>query len=236
MAGACLPVCLPGWLLVGWARVNTLETSWIILINWLNAVAAIHQLVALGRQKLQLFNGLNVIQSLLTLGAIAFIFTYIKKEPVAYLWALFAAWTLTGLIGFLAVYFIPDHHAFSSWKKLTKEGFRTGIANQTDTFMQLINTRIAYLLLPVSGTGIYSNAVSLCEACLLINASIGTVQYPRIARMGSDKNQPPAQVRKQQIDLTRQCFWANALLMLVALTVLALLPASLYAWLFGPAV
>ena len=174
------------------------------------------------------------MQSLLTLGAVAWLFLYVKKEPVVYLWALFTAWTITGVIGFLAVYFISDKHPFTSWAKLSKEGFKTGIANQAGTFMQLINTRVAYVLLPVSGTGVYSNAVSLCEACLLINASIGTVQYSRIAQLGSMKEESPAQIRKQQIALTKQCFWANALLMLIALTVLALLPASLYAWLFGP--
>lgn len=219
-----------GWL----GKVNASETSWIIIINWLNAVAAIHQLVALGKQKLQLFNGLNILQSLLTLGAVYLLFLYVKKEPLVYLWGLFIAWTITGVVGFFTVYWQADKHPFISWIKLSKEGFKTGIANQAGTFMQLINTRVAYLLLPLSGTGIYSNAVSLCEATLLINSSIGSVQYARMMQINAENEKQPEQMRQQQIALTRQCFWANALFMAIALTVLAFLPASLYVWLFGP--
>jgi O-antigen/teichoic acid export membrane protein len=228
--------CLLTGLAFGWlGKINSTETLWVILINWLNAVAVIHPQVALGRQKLRLFNGLNILQALLTLVAVVIIFLHIKREPLGYLWALFAAWIITGAVGFVAIYFLPDQHKFTSWKLLTGEGFKYGVANQAGTFMQLINTRIAYLLLPEAGTGIYSNAVSLCEASLLINASIGTVQYSRVVQLNNNKEQPQEQIRKQQVTLTQKCFWLNALLMLVALIMLAVLPASLYAWLFGPA-
>ena len=208
------------------------ETAWVMLLNWINAVVTIHQLVALGKQKLALFNLLNVGQALLSIIGIVVVFENVQTSPQAYLWAIGATWGIVAIAGFLIIYPKKNDHSFTAWKILARAGFTTGIANQTSTFLQLINTRIAYLLLPAASTGIYSNAVSLCEACLLINNSIGTVQYSRIASM---KTVPGNNVRQQQIALTHQCFWVNGLLMLVALVILGLIPFAFYGWLFGPA-
>lgn len=208
------------------------ETCLVIVLNWINAVVTIHQLVAVGKQRLTLFNWLNVGQALLSIFSIAVVLLYVQQTPLAYLWAIGFAWGAVAAIGFVLVYFAADAQLFTSWKELAVAGFRTGMANQASTFLQLINTRIAYLLLPAASTGIYSNAVSLCEACLLINYSIGTIQYSRILNMKAISEKA---LRQQQIALTHECFWANAALMLVALSFLAVIPTSFYSWLFGPA-
>jgi O-antigen/teichoic acid export membrane protein len=227
---SALAAIVTGFLFQFISHLSTAELGWIIFLNWINAIVTIHQLAALGKQKLALFNLLNISQALLTIGSIVCVFIYMQQSPLAYLWSIALAWTIVAIAGFAIVYFLQDDKPFTSWKKLAGEGFKTGIANQTGTFLQLINTRIAYLLLPAAGTGIYSNAASLCEACLLLNSSIGTVQYSQIAAMNTTTHEH----RQQQIASTHQCFWASAVLMLVALLVLGLIPSQFYSWLFGP--
>jgi O-antigen/teichoic acid export membrane protein len=210
------------------------EVGWIILLNWLNAVLTIHQQLALGKQKLGLFNALNVGQALLTIATIWLLFGSYQPAPLLYLQALSIAWLLVAITGFLLIYPLPDKIPFAGWQGVAKAGLALGTANQSGILMQLVNSRIAYLLLPVATTGVYSNAVSLCEACLLINSSIGTVQYSRIASLAAGTHSVEA-ARRQQVLLTQQCFWVNAILMLAALVVLACLPGVFYGWLFGPA-
>jgi len=160
----------------------------------------------------------------LSVTGVVFCFKYFSASPVSYLIALSIAWGLTYIIGLVTIFKIPETKEKAPWPELLKAGFKTGIANQAGTLMQLVNTRIGYLMLSGSDLGIYSNAVSLCEATLLLNSSIGTVQYSRIV---NEKERP------KQIQLTHQCFWTSAWLMLAVLMVLALLPAAVYTFVFG---
>ena len=205
-------------------KINGQELLWIMLLCWLNAAVSIHQLIALGKERLQLFNLLNILQAILSVTAVVFCFNYFSATPVNYLIALSVAWGISFVIGVITVFKIPETKEKSPWLLLIKAGFKTGVANQAGTLMQLINTRIGYILLSGAELGIYSNAISLCEATLLLNSSIGTVQYSRIV---NEKE------RTQQIKLTHQCFWTSSWLMLAALVMLALLPASLYTFVFG---
>jgi O-antigen/teichoic acid export membrane protein len=215
-------------------KLTGTEVGWVVLLNWLNAVLTVHQQLALGKQKLGLFNALNVGQAFLTIMAIWLLFSSYQPTPLIYLQALSIAWLLLAIAGFLLTYLLPDKVPFAGWQKLARAGLALGTANQGGIFMQLINSRVAYLLLPVAATGVYSNAVSLCEACLLINSSIGTVQYSRIVSLAAGTESVEV-ARRQQVQLTQQCFWVNAVLMLVALLILACLPGAFYGWLFGPA-
>ncbi len=205
-------------------KINGQELLWIMLLCWLNAVVSIHQLVALGKERLQLFNLLNILQAILSGTAVVFCFNYFSASPLNYLIALSVAWGITFIIGLATVFKRPETKEKTPWPVLMIAGFKTGIANQAGTLMQLVNTRIGYMLLSGAELGVYSNAISLCEATLLLNSSIGTVQYSRIVN---------EKVKTEQIKLTHQCFWTSAWLMLAALIVLALLPASLYTFVFG---
>ncbi|MEO7311935.1 MAG: oligosaccharide flippase family protein [Chitinophagaceae bacterium] len=215
---------LIGAIFYGLLKIDGQELVWILILNWLNAAVSMHQLVALGKEKLPLFNLLNILQAVLSITAVFFCFNYFAASPVNYLIALSIAWGLTYLIGLVTIFKIPETNEKVPWKELVKAGFTTGIANQAGTLMQLVNTRIGYMLLSGAELGIYSNAVSLCEATLLINSSIGTVQYSRIV---NEKKRP------EQIKLTHQCFWTSAWLMITALVVLTLLPQTVYTFVFG---
>ncbi|MES2776428.1 MAG: oligosaccharide flippase family protein [Bacteroidota bacterium] len=220
---------IPASILVGaifyWLqKINGQELIWILLLNWLNAATTMHQLIALGKEKLPMFNLFNILQAVLSVTAVFFCFNYVAATPIHYLIALSAAWGLTFIIGLVTVFKIPETKEKAPWPVLVKAGFKTGIANQAGTLMQLVNTRIGYMVLSGAELGIYSNAVSLCEATLLLNSSIGTVQYSRIVH---EKSRP------EQIKLTHQCFWTSAWLMLAALIVLALLPPAVYTFVFG---
>jgi O-antigen/teichoic acid export membrane protein len=205
-------------------KITSTELWWIVLLNWLNAAVAYNQLIALGSKKISLYNTLNILQAALSLIAIYICFTYYKASPIYYLFSIAIAWAITFFVSLVALAFLPNLMPAAPFKTLVTTGFKAGIANQTGTLLQLINTRIGYLLIAGTELGIYSNAVSLCEAALLINNSIGTIQYSKIA---NQKN------RAAQVALTHNCFWINAAFMLLALVVLFMLPNSFYTLLFG---
>lgn len=207
-------------------KVGTAELWLIILLNWLNAATSFNQSIALGKQRIGLFNGLNILQAGLSIAAAFWLLNHWQRSPVGYLVSLCVALGICFVVGLVPILSMADEKPKAHWKALVKDGFRSGIANQASTLIQLVNTRLGYLLLPVERLGIYSNAVSICEGALLLSSSIGSVQYARIVR---EKDRP------EQVRITHSCFWMNALFMFLGLTVLFLLPASVYGWAFGAA-
>ena len=217
--------CVVGFLFYILSKINASELLYIVVICWLNAVVSIHQMIVLGKQRMDLFNLLNIVQAVFSILSIWICFKYIDASTLHYLQALLIAWGATFLIGLLLVFRFKDDKPDTSWSLVIKEGFKSGIANQAGTLMHLAYTRTGYILLPATELGIFSNAVSLCEASLLVSSSISTVQYSKIV---NEKD------KVAQTKLTHQCFWTSALLMFIALVVLCLLPDGLYTWLFGP--
>jgi len=73
--------------------------------------------------------------------------------------------------------------------------------------------------------GVYSNSVSLAESIWIISNSVALVQYARISN-STDKEYN----QKLTLNLWKICF----VISLAAVIVLALLPSSLYMFIFGP--
>ena len=204
----------------------------VVILSTISSIFSIHSSILLGNENLKSFNLLSFLVPLLSLGALLFQFTLDWNQTVeAYVYSLYVAYGLTLIVSILLVMkHVKKDSVFqlsNTWITF-KSLFYFGFQNQLAHVFQLLSFRISYFFLQrncgEAEVGIYSNAVSVIESIWMISSSISLWQYAKISN-STDVN--------YTIKITEQLTKYGLLTAFVALTVLLIIPAEFYAWLFG---
>lgn len=140
--------------------------------------------VLLGREEILKFNSLNIFQSILQLGLLAFFLIFLAQG----LFGALLSYIIVAICGvFIATLFVSKlaNISFSFNFKLLKEFVRYGGKGYIGNIAQFLNYRmdmffVAYFLDPAS-VGYYAIAVGIAEKLWLIPGSVSTVLFPRIS-------------------------------------------------------
>ncbi len=224
--------CLFGVLLLFVPMVSRYYLIHVILLSFPGIVTSIHFQLLIGREKVIEANVAGLLQpvmSLLTLGVFGLLGA--KLSLSHYLISLYIAYFMSII---LSVYMLRNDFKnlfkfdglwdLSLWKQLLGLGF----VNQLAVIMQLLNSRFTFYLLNfITGSamvGVYSNGISIAESIWLISGSIAMVQYARISN---------SEDILESASWTLKLFRLNIVLMLASITVLCLIPASFFPFVFG---
>jgi O-antigen/teichoic acid export membrane protein len=211
----------------GLNKITLQEWALLSILCWLNAANSIHLHLLLARQQLHFFNGLAVFMPLAVVIFLLIFFTTGHLSKIYYLYSLLLAWGLSFFLGLLL--FTKPHgnvKEASALMHLIKEGFRYGITNQASHLTGLLNNRLIFFILPAGLLGIYSNALSLAEASMMIPSSLGQVMY---ASLLNEKN-PGKSARMAILN-----WWFTLLLLAAILIAVLLVPDAFYQLIFGKA-
>ncbi len=118
--------------------------------------------------------------------------------------------------------------SFKDYSEVFVNLIKFGFLNQMAHITQMMSFRLSYYVLEayhgVTAVGVYSNGIQLAESIWLISKSIAVVQYARIANTADQKYAASLTVKLIKISLVISFFFLLPLL---------ILPASVYAFVFG---
>ncbi len=201
----------------------------LIMLSFLFYLNSFAYTVLLGKQKIQVFNLILLLQaaSLLAVFGVNLLMAT-EKSFLLYIHSLYWAYGLATLTGwaFIARYFSEESKTglFSGWAKMIRYGGFLQIANA----LQLLNYRLSYFLMDNfmgrAFLGIYTSGVQLSEGVWIFGKSFALVQYSSISN-----NQDPEYARITSIRLIK----IIAAIVAFCLAGLLVLPAWVYAYVFG---
>ena len=203
------------------------------ILSFVSSFANIHFRILIGKEEVKKANANTLLQPfMLLLTLVVYYLLLGKRDIFGYIIALYVAYLSSSILGFFQLreeYKSLRWYPFGEYKEALKDLFKYGFLNQTGHFVQFFNLRLSYYLLnayvDTAHVGVYSNSVSLAESIWIISNSIALVQYARISN-STDKEYN----QKLTLNLGKICF----VISLAAVVVLALLPSSLYTFVFGP--
>jgi len=201
----------------------------IFALSLINCLSAVNLNILMGKERISAFNLITLGQSaimLITLGGLFFLAG--RKEVMSYLLSLYASYLFGLAAGLGAVWKYLRPASLTGLRGDVREMLRYGFYVQMAAFIQLLNFRLSYYIISSyfgkAMLGVYSVGVQLSEGLWLISKSIATVQYARVANAGDTAYSK---------DLTVKLAKISFLLTLGLWVLLALMPLSLFRFLFG---
>lgn len=193
--------------------------SFLIIVNTFNCV------LILGKEKVKLYNFLNLLQPLLLLLGLVFSLIVLKEFTFnAYIFPLL----LSFVVAFVFSTFIVLNFDFKKSDQKTfdlKPIIINGLLCQAAVLMHIFCNRYSYYLLPsTSKVGLYSSASSLIESVLIIANGISPVLLARVANTGNT-------VRASEMTLSLSK--ASLIFSFCAVLVIFLLPEDFFIYLLG---
>ncbi|MBO4282750.1 MAG: polysaccharide biosynthesis C-terminal domain-containing protein [Bacteroidales bacterium] len=204
----------------------------VAALSFIASLGAIHTRYLIGKEEIGKANYNTLLQPVLLIATLLVYYVGLRRTDIGgYVLGLYVSYGGSLLLGVWMLrgeYFCVERVP-SDYRVVLKDLFKYGFLNQTGHFVQFFNLRLSYYLLDhyldKGRVGVFSNAVSLAEAVWIISNSIALVQYARIANAGDT-----AYAQRLTLSLSKFCLSLSA----VAVLLLALLPPSVYAFLFGP--
>lgn len=193
--------------------------SLIIILNTFNCV------IILGKEKINLYNFLNIIQpTLLLLGLIVSITVFKNFTFDAYLYPMFISFIIAFVISFIAVSkLISLSKATTHYSN--KSIFIIGFFCQMAVLTHIACNKYSYYLLPNSSeVGLYSSASSLIESILIISNGISPVLLSKIANQGNTLN-------NQHITLSLSK--VSFILSFIGILIISILPKQFFIFILG---
>jgi O-antigen/teichoic acid export membrane protein len=158
----------------------------VLVLSLILSLAMVNFQALLGKEKIRWFNVITVLQ-ILALILVLFFFLFIRqyREVMAYVYALYASYSLAFLLTFSGILpFIRFSGMREGWGTV-REIFRYGSVMQAGNIFQFMNYRLGYYFLEFflgrAAVGVYSVGVQLAESIWLPGRSIAMVQYTRIS-------------------------------------------------------
>lgn len=202
----------------------------VIVMGLLISLHSLNQNILLGQQRIRAFNILFLLQGVSMFTVMAVCIFAGLRNAYPYIYAGITAYGVCYIAGLFIVHYNAPAPSIREDRPILFLLFRNGIFAQTASIFMQISIRQSYYLLeksPEYGTsavGIYSTAVSLGEAILLLSASVAAVLMSRVSNQ-----QDPATARAEVLR------WSK---FSVGLTILAcgfflLLPAEFFTFVIG---
>ena len=214
---------------------------WVSLVFFLTATLAgmltFYLSVFLGKQKVNFYNLLTVIQPILLLVFLLAFRFWVIDSPLAYIYGQLLSYACVVAI----CHFLLHRHyllSFSrpradllrlNWRCL-RTNFLFGLQEESGAFLQFLNYRLPYYFLTyysgLVSIGVFSIGVALSEAVWVVTRSISLVQYSNLLSPGH-KADPNAV--EDTLRLSRLSLGISAACLIVAI----LLPSAFYTAVFG---
>jgi O-antigen/teichoic acid export membrane protein len=196
-----------------------------LLASQINA----NQMLLLGKENVRAFNFSNLLQSLLSVGALYYFFNHAGvRSQLGFIYSLYIAFGLTFLSSFVLVFPRLKIRAMDNLVPLVRDILRLGGSIQLAGLLQTLNYRFSYFLLRKffgEGTlGRFDAGVKLSEGIWLAAKSIALIQYAHISNE-TDK--------QKALDMTTGLFKISFLITLAGLTALLILPSNWYEAMLG---
>ncbi len=193
--------------------------SLLIILNTFNCV------IILGKEKIKLYNFLNIIQPVILLMGLIISTALLKNYT-------FSAYFFPMLISFSVAFVISMVSTLQLILKSkvtlnysNKPIFINGFFCQLAVLMHIACNRYSYYLLPNSNeVGLYSSASSLIESILIISNGISPVLLSKIANQGNT-------TQNQQITLSLSK--VSFVLSVIGIGVIAILPNRFFIFMLG---
>lgn len=157
----------------------------VLFLALIGSVITVNQNIFLGKEKVNLFNGLAILQSLLVLASLAY-FVSIKGwiDTRAYVAGQYISMSICGAAGLL-LNFPPLKEFIFPGRPVIMEAFRFGAYLQAASIMQLFNYRLSYYLIEKffdrATLGIFSLGVQISESVWILSKSMAVLLYSRLS-------------------------------------------------------
>ncbi len=201
----------------------------ILALSLINALHGFNMNVLLGKKKITAFNSLFVLQfGLQLLSFVGFVYLLQLKDEKAFVYALYVAYAIPALIGWLLLApFFKDKNAPKT-KVTPKIILNYGSMTQLSSIAHMVNKRLSYYFLKsltgIGSVGVYNSGVQLTEGLRLIGQSISLVQFSEISNSKDDQ----ASARLSIVLLK-----FSVILTAFALFILIVIPQSVFEWVFS---
>ncbi|MDX2171636.1 MAG: polysaccharide biosynthesis C-terminal domain-containing protein [Bacteroidota bacterium] len=191
----------------------------IVILNTFNCV------IILGKEKIKLYNFLNVIQPVILLIGLIISTSLLKNYTfTAYFIPMFISFIVAFVISLIATINLISVSKINTNFNSTSI-FTTGLFCQIAVLMHIACNRYSYYLLPNSAeVGLYSSASSLIESILIVSNGISPVLLSKIANQGNT-------TQNQQITLSLSK--VSFILSVVGISVIAILPNRFFIFMLG---
>ena len=204
-------------------------TKHVLFLSLFQALGATNLTFLLGKEKIKQYNLISVLQFvILILTLILFIYGLGRVEVLSYVYALYAAYTLTFVVSFIAIKKFIKITNFDKFDEVLIQVFKYGSYVQLANLLQLMNYRLGYYIiekyLGKASLGIFDVGNKVSEGLWLMGKSVAMVQYSKIS---NNDNLIYAQ------DLTIRFLKFVFVITFLMLVVLLLLPDSFFMFVFG---
>ncbi len=230
---------IAGWIwipLIGipvWALLSAFNmipegfTIDVLILGSAGSLITINQNLFLGKEKINVYNGLTILQSVILFAALPIlIFGFRWKEASAYVTAQYISIGICVLIGTIMNFPRINEFRFPS-KQTVIEAFRFGGYLQAASIMQLFNYRLSYYLIEKffdrATLGVFSLGVQIAESVWIIGKSMAVLLYSRLSNNRDDK---------YSAFLTSSFIKIVTVLSLIIMLVIVLLPGSVFEFIF----
>ena len=200
----------------------------ILLMVLLYSLHNFNMNVLLGKERVGTQNVLFIIQFMTQLiSMIIYIFAFGICNADAFVFSLITGYVTVNICGFICIlpYFTDNQH--EALIPTAKEMFNFGSMIQLSTLVTIINRRISYFVIKktfgLAEVGVYTSGTQVSEATKLIGNSIALVQFSSISNMDD---------KKKAADLTITFLKLAVILTAICMTIICLIPKSIYAWIF----
>ena len=200
----------------------------ILLMVFLYSLHNFNMNVLLGKERVGTQNVLFIIQFMTQLiSMIIYIFAFGIRNADAFVFSLITGYVTVNICGFICIlpYFSDNQH--EALIPTAKEMFNFGSMIQLSTLVTMINRRISYFVIKktfgLAEVGVYTSGTQVSEATKLIGNSIALVQFSSISNMDD---------KKKAADLTITFLKLAVILTAICMTIICLIPKSIYAWIF----
>jgi O-antigen/teichoic acid export membrane protein len=201
----------------------------LFMISLLMSLTTVISSFWLGKNKIQNYNLLTIMSPvaiLISLVILYFIFNRSTLETYFQAFYFGTGFVLVSVIIWLSI-IEPFRFPVVSMAGI-KSIAQYGMNNEFNYFIQFLNYRLAYYfiakILGLSLLGVFSIAVSITEAVWIISRSMSAVHFSNV--INSDDQ---LKSRTETMIFLKQSFWIS----LIFLTILILVPETLYKLIFG---
>lgn len=208
----------------------------LFFISTLLGLVTFHNSVYIGKQKINYFNLITVLQPLLLIVFMLSFHLIFKKLGVFQgngYFAYFYGQSLSLVIIIVLCHLLtkrtlPDKFKFDLDRDSIKASFNYGWQTELSNLLQFFNYRLSYYFLQaisgVGSVGIFSTGVMITEAIWTVSKSISVVQYSNVLKQGDSE-----EAMKQTLKMALVSLIAST----ACLSIVLLLPKSLFVWVFG---
>lgn len=199
----------------------------VLLLAFLGSVITVNQNVFLGKEKVNLFNGMAILQSILVLIPLIYLVVYSGwLDTEAYVTSQYMSMVVCALVG--TVLNLPSIKEFSYPRtKVIIEAFSFGGYLQAASLMQLFNYRLSYYLIEKffdrATLGVFSLGVQIAESVWIISKSMAVLLYSRLSN---------SRDRDYAINLTLNFIKITTIITIMILGIIVLLPDQFFIFLF----